>query len=67
MEGIFKLSNVIFSEDECKVLELGLKFALDRNLFDTFIDFQTFIRKINITFFYAKNSGPSSRGIPTHT
>lgn len=36
--------------DELKVLELGLKFAPDKDpyKFDIFIDFQIFMRKVNI-------------------
>lgn len=61
--GIFNLSNVVFSENEHKVLELGLKFALDKNLnkFDVFIDFQKFIRKMNIKKFYAKNNSATEQ------
>lgn len=50
MQGIFNLSDTTFTGDELKVLELGLKYAPDKNLnrFYVFIDLQKFMRKCNI-------------------
>lgn len=46
----FNLSNVVFNEEEMNILDLGLKYAPDKNLnkFETYIDLQKFARRLNI-------------------
>lgn len=48
-KGIYNLSNVQFTDDEMKILDLGLKFAPDKSLnkFETYINLQKFMRKLN--------------------
>lgn len=48
-KGIYNLSHVQFSNDELKVLDLGLKFAPDKSLdkFEVYIDLHKFMRKLN--------------------
>lgn len=49
-KGIFNLTNVQFTQEELRVLELGLKYAPDKpfDKFEAFIDLQKFLRKLNI-------------------
>lgn len=56
MQGIFNLSDATFTLDELKVLELGLKFAPDKDLnkFDIVVDFQKFMRKVNDKKHYSR-------------
>lgn len=53
--GIFNLSEATFNEEEMKVLDLGLKYAPDKNLdpFEVYIDLQKFVRKLNIKKIFA--------------
>lgn len=53
-EGIFNLTGQEFSADQTKVLDLGLKFAPQKPLdkFETYIDFNLFIRKLNLKKFF---------------
>lgn len=57
--GIFNLSDVIFNEGVIKVLDLGLKYAPDKDLdtFEVYIDLQNVIRKLNINMFFASKKG----------
>lgn len=49
-KGIFNLTNIVFSKEEFIVLDKGIKFAPKKpfNIFETFIDLQRFIRKLNL-------------------
>lgn len=60
--GIFNLREAVFKEEELKVLDLGLKYAPDKDLdkFDAYIDLQRFVRKINIKKFFASKEQNSN-------
>lgn len=66
MQGIFNLSDVTFTLDELKVLVLGLKYAPDRDLnkYDIFIDFQKFMRKINIKKHFSRATPQLEQEVP---
>lgn len=55
--GEFNLSNVMFSKEKMKILDLGLKFAPDKIIdkFKVFIDLQKFIQKLKIKKHVALN------------
>lgn len=57
--GIFNLSDVSFSNDELKVLDLGLKFSpeKDADKFEVYIDLQKFMRKLNLKKHFAIKGG----------
>lgn len=56
-QGIFNLSDAVFTEDELKILDLGLKYAPEKGIdkFEVYIDLQKFIRKLKIKKHYALN------------
>lgn len=58
-QGIHNLSNVQFTDDEIKVLDLRLKFAPDKTIdkFEVYIDLQKCIRTLNIKKHFALNKG----------
>lgn len=49
-KGIYNLSSSAFTDEELKVMDLGLKFAPDKRLnkFEAYIDHQKFMRKLNL-------------------
>ena len=57
MAGIFNLSSAEFTNAEKVVLDKGLKFVPSRTLnkFNTFIDVQKFVRKMNIQRYFTSN------------
>lgn len=55
--GIFNLSDVSFTPQELKMLDLGLKFAPSKPLdkFELHVDLKKFLRKLNIKKFFLEN------------
>lgn len=49
-EGIFNLTDVVFTQEELLVLDSGIKYAPSKpfNQFEAFIDLQKCIRKLNL-------------------
>ena len=69
MAGIFNLSSADFTHAEKIVLDKGLKFVPPKTLnkFDTFMDVQKFVRKMNIQRYFISNPcRPQLPEVSTH-